>query len=202
EIWQLNKGRFWPAVSGYKRFDNPHLIYPRWTLTLPDDATIPPNTVPVQPADPPPTGTSPGSTPGTPAPRAPTASPTSSANADPDGVVPAPAASPTTAPAPTSPAAAYPSPPPPPPDTPPPAVADEHGVTLPGGWIPWALACAVTSAAAVVWLQRRRRYLPRPLDGTAADHRSDPPQTPAVVRHIHHAWHTRPGHGDAATTPP
>ncbi len=42
EIWQLNEGRFWPAVSGYKTLDNPDLIYPRWTLTLPADATAPP----------------------------------------------------------------------------------------------------------------------------------------------------------------
>jgi DNA-binding SARP family transcriptional activator len=37
----------------------------------------------------------------------------------------------------------------------------DHGVTLPGGsYLPWALAAAITAAAAMVWLQRQRRYRP------------------------------------------
>ncbi|MCP2323389.1 DNA-binding SARP family transcriptional activator [Hamadaea flava] len=39
--------------------------------------------------------------------------------------------------------------------------ADQTGVTLPdGSWIPWALAASLTAAAAMIWLQRRRRYVP------------------------------------------
>ncbi|WP_328469093.1 LysM peptidoglycan-binding domain-containing protein [Actinoplanes sp. NBC_00393] len=39
------------------------------------------------------------------------------------------------------------------------ATADE-GVTLPGGWISLPLAAALVAAAVMVWLQRRRRYVP------------------------------------------
>jgi DNA-binding SARP family transcriptional activator len=40
-------------------------------------------------------------------------------------------------------------------------IDSDDGVLLPdGSWVPWALAAAISAAAAMVWLQRRRRYLP------------------------------------------
>jgi DNA-binding SARP family transcriptional activator len=60
------------------------------------------------------------------------------------------------------------------------------GVTLPdGGWLPDQTAAGTASAAALVWLQRRRRYLPRPPAGADRD---DPdlaplPDTVAVIEH-------------------
>ena len=173
EIWRLNKGQFWPAVSGYKRFDDPDLVYPNWQLRLPAGWTPPPDTSPAHPVpdarpapqDTPPPSASPTSTP-TPAPTAP--------EEDPDGVVPAP-----TPPA-STPSAATPSPsgtlsepassaanPAPsvttePPATSPPNANPGTGVTLPGGWVGIPLAVSLIAAGAMVWLQRRRRYIPKP----------------------------------------
>lgn len=199
QIWQLNKGKFWPAISGHKRLDDPDLIYPRWTLTLPVDAAPPAGAPPTEPATPP--GPGPGA-PGTPAPTAPASpTPTAPASGEPDGVVAppattapplstAPSATVTPSPAPTP---APPSPVASSPDDAPPAGVDEHGVRLPdGSWIPWTLAGAVVAAMAVVWLQRRRRYQPRPLDGTAADKRPADPPPPPVVRAVGRHWRARP----------
>src|SRR5213078_1544764 len=45
------------------------------------------------------------------------------------------------------------------------------GVELPdGGWIPSQTAAAISAAAGVLWIRRRRRYLPR----APATHRVDP----------------------------
>ncbi|PZG03265.1 hypothetical protein C1I95_33900, partial [Micromonospora craterilacus] len=49
EIFALNRGTHFPDVGG--TLTNPHLIYPGWTLQLPDDATPPAGTR--QPATPP-----------------------------------------------------------------------------------------------------------------------------------------------------
>src|SRR6266542_4216431 len=35
EIWQLNKGKYWPHVSGRATFHEPDLNFPGWVLTLP-----------------------------------------------------------------------------------------------------------------------------------------------------------------------
>lgn len=41
--------------------------------------------------------------------------------------------------------------------------ADDQGVRLPdGSWLTWTLAAAITAAAALVWLQRRRRFTAEP----------------------------------------
>jgi DNA-binding SARP family transcriptional activator len=211
EIWDLNHNRFWPEVSGFTTFDKPDLIYPRWTLTLPDGATAPPD---AQPAEPPSTspagaptvGASPTPQVSTPAPDATgpddgaigpavpstpaTARPTPSGPATP---TPAPSAT-TTTPASTTPTAQ-----PGPTAT---AAADEHGVHLDNGsWLPWSVVGAVIAAMAVACLQRRRRYLPRPMNGTAADARTEPAGPPPTLRRLQHAWRIRPGAParDAAT---
>jgi hypothetical protein len=49
---------------------------------------------------------------------------------------------------------------------------------------------------AIVWLHRRRRYQPRPLDGTAADERPADPNPPPVVRSIQRHWRARPAPED------
>jgi hypothetical protein len=98
EIWQLNEGKFWPEVSGYKKFDDPDLIYPRWTLELPADAVAPPDDPQVEPADPPPapspsrtaTPTPDQTTPGPTTPSPTTTGPSTPRPTEPDGVVPEP----------------------------------------------------------------------------------------------------------------
>lgn len=158
-------------------------------------------------------------TPATPAPTTPAASPPATPPAkatpaaDPDGVVePAPiSTTPSTSPATTT--VATPTPPAsatgpasspaggPGGQAPSAPVTDEHGVTLPNGsgWVPWTLAGALVAAAAMVWLQRRRTYKPRRLDGTAADERPDPPDLPSAMQAVQRAWRRRP---DPLPAPP
>ncbi|RZU76151.1 DNA-binding SARP family transcriptional activator [Micromonospora kangleipakensis] len=51
-----------------------------------------------------------------------------------------------------------------------------HGLNLPSGaFIPWSVATAISAAAALVWLHRRRRYVPN----------HEPPELPQAVVHIH-----------------
>jgi LysM repeat protein len=88
EIWQLNKGKYWPHVSGRTTFHDPDLIFPGWVLTLPADAA-PPG---AQPTDPPPRQTNPpgGTTtspPTTPSPT-PSTSPTTTASPTPSTTAP------------------------------------------------------------------------------------------------------------------
>ncbi|GAA1370234.1 BTAD domain-containing putative transcriptional regulator [Catellatospora chokoriensis] len=143
EICALNKHRHF-KTGGKLRDCN--LIYPGWDLKLPADARPPATAKPAAPpapqprtpaAAPPAAATPPAAAPShVPAPAAPT-SPAQSApaSASPDRTH--------TAPAPQAPAARH------------------DGLTLPdGSWIPWALAAAITAASAMVWLQRRRRYIP------------------------------------------
>jgi DNA-binding SARP family transcriptional activator len=138
QICRLNKHRHFPNVGGVLR--DCDLIYPGWDLRLPADAT-PPATAKPQPRTPPPK----------PTPRQP--DPTSTPPVDPDGVVAEPA-QPST-PAPTTSADPGDS------DVADaPARSSDDGVELPGGFVPWSLAAAITSAAALVWLHRRRRHQP------------------------------------------
>jgi DNA-binding SARP family transcriptional activator/nucleoid-associated protein YgaU len=51
EIYALNRGRYWPEVSGTTGLRDPDLIHPGWVLELPADATPPPD---AEQADPPP----------------------------------------------------------------------------------------------------------------------------------------------------
>jgi DNA-binding SARP family transcriptional activator len=144
EIWRLNKGGFWPEVSGTVRFNDPNLIYPRWTLRLPNDAT------------PPGTSTKPAATPKVPAtPTPPTrTAPLGPAHSDPPSPITAGRAA--------------------------------DGVLLPGGsWIPWTLAGALVATAGVVWAQRRRRYVPRPIDQFDE---KPPLALPRIIDHARRAW--------------
>ena len=150
-IWQLNEHRFWPAVSGYTRFNDPDVIFPRWTLTLPGHAQPPPGTSAVQPHDP-----RPGTAPTT----SPSVRPTNAA--PPAG--PAPAGTETPVP-PRGSVSAQPAPPPSSVRRP----SGTNGVTVPGGWVDLPLAAAIVSVAALVWLQRRRRYDPSATAGPVVD---------------------------------
>ncbi|HEX8630864.1 MAG TPA: BTAD domain-containing putative transcriptional regulator, partial [Catenuloplanes sp.] len=178
EIFALNRGTHFADTGG--TLTNPHLIYPGWTLDLPDDATPPGghHTEPPQPegenpAEPAPGGTatpapsatttptSPApATPGSPAPTTP--APASTAPPRHDGVIgpvptgPAtstPSSGPSSATATASPAASSPS-------------ADRGGPRgvslLSGSWVDLGLAAAIAAAVALVWAHRRRRYTHRP----------------------------------------
>jgi nucleoid-associated protein YgaU len=49
------------------------------------------------------------------------------------------------------------------------ATTRDEGISLPGGFIPWTLATALSSAVAMVWLQRRRRHRPGQPDDDPTD---------------------------------
>jgi DNA-binding SARP family transcriptional activator len=194
----------------------PDHIEPTWRLILPADAhdhgtqrhatgrlVVTPQ-APTNPSPDP--GTSPGgSTPGPATPTAP-ATPTPSATAtvpatptpspsthaastaDPDGVVSAPSAagpSPSGQPSPAttgSPQAA--------PSTDPPATTEhDHGsgVQLPGGWVGIPFAAALVAAAAMVWLRRRHRYVPKPLATAPTLDDPDLQPLPPVVNRLRRA---------------
>lgn len=172
EIYRLNQGRHFPHVGG--ALTDPDLIYPGWALDLPDDAK-PPDGVPANlPATPIPPTADTQQHPTTP----PTDQPVPSRTA-------APAAPTPPEPAPSS-GTATPGTP-----TREPHHADGHnsdrGVELPDhGWVAVPVAAAVTAAAALVWLQRRRRYRPQPITGTRrAD--SDLALLPSTVAVLHQA---------------
>jgi DNA-binding SARP family transcriptional activator len=62
------------------------------------------------------------------------------------------------------------------------AAVAERGVTLPdGGWVTEQTAHAIASAAALVWWQRRRRYVPRPPTGAVRDDPDLAPLPPTVT---------------------
>src|SRR6266545_2030933 len=122
EIWELNKGKYWPHVSGRTTFSDPDLIFPGWVLTLPTDAAAPPG---AQPTDPPPEQTPPPGTTSPPPSASPTpstsptitASPSPSATAPngggvltPPSIVPTPSATATPAPSTSAAGSATPSP--------------------------------------------------------------------------------------------
>lgn len=199
EIYQLNRGRRFPDVGG--RLTNPNLIYPGWVLDLPADARQPGASAP-QPQNPEPSTASPSPSnqpapapsstkapaPSCTSPAAPTADPSASVSApDPDGVIPQPGHSPSNSPT-ASPSGASAS------DNP--AALDdqqhEDGVDLPEGWITLPMAAALTTAAALVWLRRRHRWIPEPLDVEPDDSDLQPP--PAVVTRIRRAVRTKAPH--------
>jgi DNA-binding SARP family transcriptional activator len=165
EICKLNWHRHWPKGGVLRDCD---LIYPGWDLRLPADATPPASARPKRPPAPP--TQAPLEPPLSVSPPQPTPEVSTPAE-DPDGVTEAPATtSPSTAPAVDAPATpAHPDRSPTTTDPPNPAgaaprstpPADERGVSLSGGsFVTWSLAAAITAAAALVWLQRRRRYVP------------------------------------------
>jgi hypothetical protein len=166
DICQLNKHRHF---SGGRTLTDCDLIYPGWELRLPADAVAPPTAKPTRAPRTPARPTEPREQPQPDHSNPPVTSPAAASEA--------PAARP------DSPAQETPS------------GADEadsghqhtgNDLVLPtGSIIPWTLAAAITATAALVWLQRRRRYLP----GT----RDDPQDLPApVLAAQHHTRHIPP----------
>lgn len=202
EIFALNRGTHYTAVGG--TMTDPNLIYPGWSLELPDDAVPPAGT-----AQAPPTSAGPGELPAEPPMSGPHSGETGPAvqptttdtvpPAEPDGVVEPPSA---TATAPT-PSAARPtttdrSQAPEPGDG-----SRAAGVDLPSGsWIDLAMGTAIVAAAALVWANRRRRYVPRP---PSPDPRIDDPDLaplPPVVAQIRRGMRPpAPGTDDEAEEP-
>ncbi|SBT65625.1 DNA-binding transcriptional activator of the SARP family [Micromonospora sediminicola] len=160
EIFALNRGIHFIHTGGILR--NPNVIYPGWTLTLPDDAT-PPTTHRPRPESPPTAPDEPDLA--TPAPAPTTAPPPSTPHPAPPTattptIEPSHAPTPTTASTcastdnttstPTSEPTA---------DRGPRPTSPDRGVALPSGsWISLGLALAITTAAALVWAHRQRRY--------------------------------------------
>jgi len=213
EIYELNRGRHWPTGG---TLTDPDLIYPGWTLDLPSDArppaaATPPARAPTKPPTRPPAQSAPPPGPSSPAPDSsastspsprPTPEPTrpatptpddSAAEQVPDGVI-----DPTT---------------PPPGDTPTPQStpeteadsdtdADEpsapdqidadRGVAVPGGWVGLGLAASVAAAGAMVWIHRRRRYIPGELAGPDLHDPDLQPLPPVVARLRHGVRHHAP----------
>jgi len=199
EIWQLNKGKYWPHVSGRATFHDPDLIFPGWVLTLPADAA-PPG---AQPTDPPPQQTNPpgGTTsPPTTASPAPSTSPTTTASPTPSTTAPAggdvvtPSSAPPTAsanatPAPSTPTTASPTATATPTESSTPTEEDPGAsgtpgwIQIAGGFIGAGLGAGLLYAAGMVWKRRRHRYKPTPITSPVLD---DPDLTPplAALTHI------------------
>ncbi|ROO52729.1 transcriptional activator [Micromonospora sp. Llam0] len=181
EIYELNKGRYWPKVSGTTKLTSPHLIFPGWVLHLPGDAVAPPDATPV---DPPPATADPAPV-----------TPTPSTTTPPPPLAPvsvAPSVTPSTAATTTGAATAAPSQTTvtasPPPQEPTPgraAPADSRQdptegssfVAVVGGFITAGLAAGLLLAAAMVWQRRRHRYRPTLIDTVNLD---DPDLTPPL----------------------
>ncbi|MEV0217519.1 BTAD domain-containing putative transcriptional regulator [Micromonospora sp. NPDC050695] len=204
EIFALNRGTHFRDIGG--TLTNPNLIYPGWTLELPDDATPPagtPRTPP--PADPPAAGPeqptpgtaapapTPPSQPTQPPPDAPSVSPspgstTRAPHDGDDGVVHVPSppvsASPAERPSAFG-ASTTPSPSVDGQQTPGPRTKASPGVSLgTGSWLDAGLVAAILAAVALVWAHRHRRYTRRPV---SADLRLDDPDVspmPPVVNQI------------------
>lgn len=190
EIWELNKGKYWPHVSGTKAFTNPDVIFPGWVIDLPAGAALPPQTTspapPIQPTTPQTPAPSASASPS--APEAATASATTQPSApatagSEDGVVeliptPTGSLSPSANPSPSTPVTSSTAA-----DTPdePPTVDDgvSDGVTLPGGWISAALGAALVTAVAWVWKRRRQRYMPTPISHPESE--TDPGLAPPLA---------------------
>ncbi|MDQ1645623.1 MAG: hypothetical protein QOJ50_1807, partial [Cryptosporangiaceae bacterium] len=195
EIYHLNKGRHF-RVGG--TLADPNLIYPGWTLTLPDDARPPGPPASAQPPAP----ATPAPPPAEPSPATPP-TPSAPATAHPAPALPVP-------PAPASPATpgatTAPSPPTAGQHDPAPAHRDHEqpGVELPGGWIPISLAASLLAAAAMVWLRRRHRFIPRPAAVTTPleDLRPLPPVITQLRRGVRrHAPDLLPADPDAPAEP-
>jgi DNA-binding SARP family transcriptional activator len=176
-----------------------------WEVVLPADAAdrgqrphatgdllvtgqpAPPPADPPPPSDPSP---APTTAPPTPSPSAsssqtpgPSASPSAATTAptDPDGVVIPPSTPPTAT---ASPSTAGPDPTVSSSDAPAEHSEpdDDAGVTLPGGWVSLPLAAALVAAGAMVWLRRRHRYRPPPVDAADVDDSDLRPLPPPVTK--------------------
>src|SRR6266545_2950514 len=196
EIYRLNADRY----DHHGRMRHGDHIEPGWVLVLPHDARPPAGAQPAPPGTsttPPNSGSAASPAPpstclSAPATTGPTASPD-----DGDGVVvptpstpsaPSPTGAPTTPSTNSSGGSASPHPAPAAPGAD--RGSDRHdgtGIDLPdSGWLAAPLAVAVAAAAALVWIQRRRRYLPRaPGSGERDD--ADLVPLPRTVAALHQA---------------
>jgi len=203
EIFTLNRGTHYPNVGG--TLTDPDLIYPGWTLHLPDDATPPhhgPKPPPEHPNPDPTPPLAPGSPPTTPSTTAtgvtasaPSTAPSSPATATPHetGTATTPSggkgdrstAAPGSAPDRSIPPAAAPTA----------ERSAPRGIALPSGaWIDLGLALAVAAAVALVWAHRRRRYTPRPPQAVASTNDPDLAPMPPIVTAIRRSLlRSRPG---------
>ncbi len=196
EIYRLNADRY----DQHGRMKHGDHLEPGWVLVLPHDARPPAGAQPAPPGTsttPPNSGSAASPAPpstclSAPATTGPTASPD-----DGDGVVvptpstpsaPSPTGAPTTPSTNSSGGSASPHPAPAAPGAD--RGSDRHdgtGIDLPdSGWLAAPLAVAVAAAAALVWIQRRRRYLPRaPGSGERDD--ADLVPLPRTVAALHQA---------------
>ncbi|MEU4693759.1 BTAD domain-containing putative transcriptional regulator [Actinoplanes sp. NPDC023714] len=165
EICRLNRHQH--QTDG-ARLTDCDLIFPGWSLKLPDDARPPTGLRPPAASSPitkPPLGT-------------PTAPP-SPVPATERPITTPPSTSPPSSPLPTSTPTA---PSPPDDDSDAAAPSAEDGVQLsPESWVSWALAAAVSAAVAMLWRQRRRRYTGQPDDDPPTEL---PPAASAIRRAV------------------
>ncbi|WP_030442487.1 BTAD domain-containing putative transcriptional regulator [Actinoplanes subtropicus] len=191
EIYALNRGTHFADIGGTLK--NPNLIYPGWTLHLPDDASPPHNAH--KPTDPPNQG---HPKPDPPQPAS-AASPPSSTHATtestpttppPTTMAPGNSTAPATSPATTTdPGTTEPSSTAQPSPGPTHAATDHHtgprGVALStGSWIDLGLGLAIAAAVALVWKHRRRRYIPQPAGTRSSADDHDLAPMPTVVTQI------------------
>jgi DNA-binding SARP family transcriptional activator/nucleoid-associated protein YgaU len=161
----LGDGRAWPALYRLNRghpqpdggrLTDPDLIQPGWTLLLPDhaDAGTSPTTPPAPNQRSSPGATQPPRASPSPAlPTTPAPETTQPSTADPSATDSA-LVNGATRPEPTASPAASPAQP----------AGHGAGVDLPGGWVTIPFAAAISAAAALVWLRRRRRHRYAPLE--------------------------------------
>jgi two-component SAPR family response regulator len=189
EIYKLNKGRYWPHVSGHTTLHNPNLIFPGWVLELPHDAVPPPGGQPVTPPITPtppahatpstsPTITPPAS-PVTPSPSITAVTPTATGPA----VIAVPSVATSTSATPSGSPTMSHTPSASPDD---PASGEQQpagaGIHIPGGWIPALLGAALLTAAGRVWLRRRHRYTATPITTPVLDDADLTPPLAASTR--------------------
>ncbi len=197
DIYQLNRAHY----DQHGRMRHGDHIEPGWVLVLPDGATPPAGAAPAPPpAQPSPMQPQPPApapsrvpAPSMSASPSPSGSPSASTGQPDDpGAVAAPGFTGTaTAAASPGPTATNASPPSRSPRTNPP------GISLPGGsWVDLGLAAAIAAAAALVWIQRRRRYVPGPPSPTLRLDDPDLAPMPPVVTNVRRGLR-RAAHGDA-----
>ncbi len=79
-----------------------------------------------------------------------------------------------------------------------PEIGADAGVALPdGGWVDRHTAAAVSAAAGLLWLRRRRRYVPRPPSGSRrrdADLTALPDTAAAIVDRLYEVSHSQDDH--------
>ncbi|MEU8236437.1 LysM peptidoglycan-binding domain-containing protein [Actinoplanes sp. NPDC048967] len=180
ELCSLNKHRH---VARDQALTDCDLIYPGWSLRLPADAVPPAGATPARPPR-----TAPRPEPSERNEPEPTTPPAESAAPVPES--PDAGASRSADPAPPTAGHAEDG-----------SSHDQNGedLVLPGGSIiPWTLAAAITATAALIWLQRRRRYVP----GTTEELRDLPAPVLAAQHHTRHAVAPAPAESKNGETVP